>query len=45
MTQATGTTDTTDLTGMAEDIEDVIYNITPMDTWFFTNAKRMKAKA
>lgn len=45
MGQATGTTDTFDLVGLAEDVEDIIYNISPMDTPFITKAKRTKATA
>jgi hypothetical protein len=29
--------------GIREDLEDVIYDISPMDTWFFTKASRMRA--
>ncbi len=29
--------------GIREDLEDVIYDISPMDTWFFTHASRSKA--
>ena len=39
----TGTTQTYDLTGLAEDIEDVIYNISPTATPLFTMAKKKKA--
>lgn len=42
MPQATGTTDTYDLIGIAEDVEDVIFNISPTETPFFTMAKRKK---
>lgn len=45
MGQATGTTDTFDLVGLAEDIEDVINDISPMDTPFYKMAKRKKASA
>lgn len=45
MAQATGTTDTYDLVGLAEDVEDVIFNISPTDTPFLTRAKRKKASA
>lgn len=45
MAQATGTTDTFDLVGLAEDIEDVIFNISPTDTPILTMAKKKKATA
>lgn len=45
MAQATGTTDTYDLVGLAEDVEDVINDISPMDTPFYKMAKRKKATA
>ncbi len=31
--------------GVREDLEDIIYNIAPMDTYFFTNAGRSTAKS
>lgn len=40
MAQVAGTTDTLDLIGIAEDVEDMIYTISPTDTPFFTMAKR-----
>lgn len=43
MTQVTGTTDTTDAGGMAEDFEDVIYNISPTETPLLTMCKRKSA--
>lgn len=43
MTQVAGTTDTLDITGIAEDIEDVINNISPEETPVFTAAKKKKA--
>ena len=43
MAQVTGTTDTYDLIGIAEDVEDIINDISPTDTPFYTNAKRKKA--
>jgi len=43
MAQLTGTTAVGDLVGIAEDIEDVIFRLDPMDTWAFTNAKKKKA--
>lgn len=45
MAQATGTTDTFDLVGLAEDVEDVINNISPTETPFYTMAKKKKASA
>ena len=45
MAQVAGTTDTFDLIGLAEDVEDIIYNISPTDTPAFTMAKRIKATA
>jgi Mu-like prophage tail sheath protein gpL len=44
MAQVTGTTDSYDLVGIAEDVEDVIYNITPTETPFFTMCKKGKAE-
>lgn len=43
MAQATGTTDTYDLVGIAEDVEDIIFNISPTDTPAFSMAKKKKA--
>lgn len=45
MSQATGTTDSYDLVGLAEDVEDVIFNISPTETPLLTMAKRKKATA
>lgn len=45
MAQATGTTDTYDLVGLAEDVEDIIFNIAPTETPFLTMAKRKKVSA
>jgi len=45
MAQATGTTDTFDLIGLAEDVEDVIFNISPEETPVLTMAKKKKATA
>lgn len=45
MGQATGTTDTYDLVGLAEDVEDVIFNISPQETPLLTMAKKKKASA
>lgn len=45
MAQATGTTDTFDLVGLAEDVEDIINNISPTDTPLYTMAKKKKATA
>lgn len=43
MTQVAGTTDTYDLIGVAEDVEDAIFNISPTDTPFMSMAARKKA--
>lgn len=43
MAQFTGTTDTTDLAGIAEDIEDAIFTISPTETPLLSMAKRKKA--
>lgn len=43
MTQVAGTTDTYDLIGVAEDVEDAIFNISPTDTPFLSMAARKKA--
>ena len=43
MAQVAGTTDTYDLIGIAEDVEDVIFNITPTETPALSMAKRIKA--
>ena len=43
MAQVSGTTDTLDIVGMAEDIEDAIWTITPTETPLLTLAKRKKA--
>ena len=45
MAQATGTTDVYDLVGLAEDVEDIIFNISPTDTPLLTMAKRKKVTA
>ena len=42
MAQATGTTDSYDLVGIAEDVEGVIFNISPEETPFLSMAKRKK---
>lgn len=44
MTMPTSTFQTYNATGIREDLSDVIYDISPMDTYFFTNAARMTAK-
>lgn len=44
MAQVIGTTDTLDIVGNAEDIEDVIFMITPTDTPLLTMAGRKKAE-
>ena len=43
MNQFSGTTDSYDLVGIAEDVEDIIYDISPTDTPLVTLAKRGKA--
>ena len=43
MAQLTGTTAVGDIVGVAEDVEDVIRKLYPMDTWAFTNAAKKKA--
>jgi hypothetical protein len=43
MAQVAGTTDTFDLIGIAEDVEELINNISPTDTPAYTMAKRLKA--
>ncbi len=40
MTQVAGTTDTHDLIGIAEDVEDIIYDISPEDTPLLSMCKR-----
>jgi len=43
MAQVSGTTDSYDLIGIAEDVEDIIYDISPTETPLVTMAKRGKA--
>jgi len=43
MTQVAGTTDTFDLIGIAEDVEDIINDISPTETPLYSMAKRKKA--
>lgn len=43
MAQVSGTTDTYDLIGIAEDVEDAISNISPTETPVYTMAKKKKA--
>lgn len=43
MAQVSGTTDTYDLIGIAEDVEDAISNISPTDTPLYTMASKKKA--
>lgn len=43
MTQVAGTTDSYDLIGVAEDVEDAIFNISPTETPFMTMAGRKTA--
>ncbi|NIT13992.1 MAG: hypothetical protein GTN99_07065 [Candidatus Dadabacteria bacterium] len=45
MTQVTGTFDTFSAVGEREDLQDVIYNISPTETPFLSNAARMQATA
>ncbi|MCD6674846.1 MAG: DUF5309 domain-containing protein [Burkholderiaceae bacterium] len=45
MTQATGTTATNDLVGLAEDVEDIIFRLDPMDTFALSTFKKKKATA
>jgi len=43
MTQVANTYDSYDMKGIKEDLQDVIYNITPDDTPFYTACKKTKA--
>ena len=43
MAQVSGTTDTYDLVGIAEDVEDAIFDVSPTDTPLLSMAKRKKA--
>lgn len=43
MAQVSGTTDTYDIIGIAEDVEDAIYNISPTETPLYTMAKKKTA--
>lgn len=45
MAQVAGTTDSYDLVGIAEDVEDIIYDLSPMDTPLRSMAARGKADA
>lgn len=45
MGQVSGTTDTFDLVGMAEDVENTINDISPMETPFYSKVKRKTATA
>lgn len=45
MTQVSGTTDTYDIIGMAEDVEDAIFNISPTETPLLSMADRKTASA
>ena len=40
----TGNYGTYSQVGIREDLEDIIYNIAPMDTYFFNNVSKSKAK-
>ena len=43
MAQVSGTTDSYDLVGVAEDVEDAIFSISPEETPFLTMAKKKTA--
>jgi hypothetical protein len=43
MSQVSGTTDSYDLVGIAEDVEDIIFSISPTDTPLLSMAKKKKA--
>lgn len=45
MAQQTGSTSIYGLVGLAEDVEDVINRLDPMDTWLYSKAKKKKATA
>lgn len=45
MTQVTNTYDSYDMAGIKEDLQDVIYNITPDETPFYTACKKTKASS
>lgn len=45
MVQPTGAFDTVTAIGQREDLEDIIYNISPTDTPFMSNIARMRARA
>src|SRR6476619_5050502 len=45
MAQASGTTATYDSIGLREDLEDVIWDLFPEDTWALTNLDRVDATA
>lgn len=44
MSQTSGTTDTYDVTGIREDLEDVIHNLYPGDTYLYNNLESVTAK-
>jgi len=44
MTLPTNTYQSYNAVGIREDLQDIIYDISPMDTWFFSNASRLTAK-
>lgn len=44
MTMPTNTVQTYNQVGVREDLSDIIYDISPMDTFFFSNASRLTAK-
>lgn len=45
MAQVSGTTDTYDAIGIREDLEDVIWDLFPEDTWALSNLDKVKASA
>ncbi len=45
MSQVAGTTDSYDLVGISEDVEDIIYDLSPTDTPLLSMAKRGKSDA
>lgn len=45
MAQISGTTDTYDTVGIREDLEDVIWDLFPADTWLLTNLPKMNANS
>lgn len=45
MAQVSGTTQTFDSAALREDLEDVIWDLFPMDTWALTNLDKVDATA